>query len=116
MPATALGCLAHNTLSALCKYELGCCWYTQVSLPLQACMQSAAKQQVDGSFHFDGLVRVLCSSPAVQQFLREEDTAFQQHKLHKQGRQANPKSSAAQLAAPSALNRPPEEIVAVVVT
>ena len=83
-------------------------------------MQSAAKQLDDGSFHFDGLVRVLCSSPAVKRLLREEDTAFQQQqqdKLCMQGRQAQPEEGAAQPAVPSALNKPPqEEIVAVVVT
>ena len=91
------------------------------NLPLQACMQSAAKQLNDGSFHFDGLVRVLCSSPAVKRFLREEDTAFQQqqqHKLCKQGRQANSEPGAAQPAVPLALTTQPpqEEIVALVVT
>eukprot|EP00891_Asterochloris_glomerata_P007179 jgi/Astpho2/7179/Aster-x0759 len=82
------------------------------------CMQSAAKQLKDGSFHFDGLVRVLCSSPVMKKVLREEDTAFQQqqqHTLRMQGRQAKPEP--AQPAALSALDRPrQEEIVAVVVS
>lgn len=81
-------------------------------------MQSAAKQLNDGSFHFDGLVRVLCSSPVVKKVLREEDTAFQQqqqHTLRMQGRQAKPEP--AQPAALSALDRPPqEEIVAAIVS
>ena len=83
-------------------------------------MQSAATQLKDDSFHFDGLVRVLCSSPAVKNFLREEDSAFQQqqqHKLLMQGRQVKPEPGVAQPAAPSALVKPlQEEIVALVVT